>query len=396
MAEISKVAVCLRALPHGGGTYQYNLSVIKAALDLDPTRFAVEFFAFDPSWIPHLQKYSRPFRIIKTGMADKILWQFFILFHLPVAWWRNVFFKLSRFQSLLVREKFQIGVFPSQDEHSFLTPGIKTLCAIHDLMHRYEPQFPEVGSWLVLRHREYLYQNICRWNSLIVADSEMGRRHVSESFGRPLDTIRALHYIPPDYVLNASENSENEKGQLPELPSQFFFYPAQFWAHKNHLRLLEAIKLLKDDGVSVKMVLVGSKKNNYEKVMSKIREYGLEKDVLVLGYVSDQEMVELYRRSLALVMPTFFGPTNIPPLEAAYLGRPSALSNNYAMPEQIGDAAVYFDPTSAAEIADAMRKLWTNPQLREKLSQNAQKLISNCSQEVFNHRFAAVIDELVV
>ena len=74
-------------------------------------------------------------------------------------------------------------------------------------------------------------------------------------------------------------------------------------------------------------------------------------------------MPEFYRRARAMVMPTFFGPTNIPPLEAFALGCPVAVSNIYGIPEQVGDAALLFDPNSVEEIADCIERLWQDDAL---------------------------------
>ena len=85
----------------------------------------------------------------------------------------------------------------------------------------------------------------------------------------------------------------------------------------------------------------------------------LEERVTFLEYVSDELMASLYHYSSGLIYPSFFGPTNIPPLEARAMNKPMALSDIYAMREQSGSAAIYFNPNDAGQIASAMRDLWT-------------------------------------
>ena len=120
------------------------------------------------------------------------------------------------------------------------------------------------------------------------------------------------------------------------MPPKYIFYPAQFWKHKNHINLIKAIRILQTELEDIQLVLVGSEKNNYQEVKRVIRDNGLERYVTTLGFVSDGKMVYLYKHAVGMVMPTYFGPTNLPPLEAMALGCPVAVSNNYAMPEQIG------------------------------------------------------------
>jgi len=115
------------------------------------------------------------------------------------------------------------------------------------------------------------------------------------------------------------------------LPEKFILYPARFWEHKNHRSLIEAVRLLKQTIPDLKLVLAGSQQNAYAASVELVRRYDLMDDVLFLGHIPDDDMPELYRRARAMVMPTFYGPTNIPPLEAFVAGCPVAVSAVYGM-----------------------------------------------------------------
>ena len=86
------------------------------------------------------------------------------------------------------------------------------------------------------------------------------------------------------------------------------------------------------------MVLVGSEKNSLRRIKKEIAKNDLQNNVEILGFVSDKQITYLYKHAVALVMPSYFGPTNIPPLEAMALGCPTIVSDRYAMGEQVGDA----------------------------------------------------------
>jgi glycosyltransferase involved in cell wall biosynthesis len=92
-----------------------------------------------------------------------------------------------------------------------------------------------------------------------------------------------------------------------------------------------------------------------------------------------------------MVMPTFFGPTNIPPLEAFATGCPAAVSNIYGMPEQIGEAALFFDPVSDAEISGALLRLWTDDALCEELSARGLTRLAQRDQDCFNQRLLSIL-----
>jgi glycosyltransferase involved in cell wall biosynthesis len=292
---------------------------------------------------------------------------------------------------MMLREECDLWIFPSQDEMSFQLP-VHSLVAIHDLMHRYERRFPEAAAGIQYRFREYKYRNICNWAGGVLVDSELGRRQVAESYGRPADRIHVLPYIAPKYMQATTPPAGFDKRY--QLPAKFIFYPAQYWEHKNHNRLIQAAANLKEALPDLKLVLSGSAQNAYPAVVAMVRELGLVDDVLFLGYVPDEDMPELYRRARALVMPTYYGPTNIPPLEAFTVGCPVAISGIYGMPEQVGDAALLFDPDSVDDLAASIRKLWVDDALCARLAAAGKERIANWGQEQFNQRLRLIVEAM--
>lgn len=113
------------------------------------------------------------------------------------------------------------------------------------------------------------------------------------------------------------------------------------------------------------------------------------------GYVPDADLPEFYRPVRALVMPTFFGPTNIPPLEAFALGCPVAISGIYGIPEQTGDAAMLFDPRSVEDIAIAIERSWRDDWLCEQLRAKGYARSRRWRQVDFNRCVQGVIDKLL-
>ena len=94
-------------------------------------------------------------------------------------------------------------------------------------------------------------------------------------------------------------------------------------------------------------------------------------------------------------MPTFFGPTNNPSLEAFVVGCPVAISGIYGIPEQVGDAALLFDPESIDEIAESIKRLWTDDELCAKLAEKGRHKAAIWGQEQFNNRFSEIVEQVV-
>jgi glycosyltransferase involved in cell wall biosynthesis len=145
-------------------------------------------------------------------------------------------------------------------------------------------------------------------------------------------------------------------------------YPAQTWPHKNHVALLRALALLgRRHGLTIPLVCTGRTTAHLRTIEAAVGDLGLRGLVSFVGFVSPAELVCLYRMCRAVVVPTLFEAASFPMFEAFVLGAPVACSDVTSLPEQAGDAALLFDPRSPDEIAEAIRLLWTEPDLRETL-----------------------------
>lgn len=274
--------------------------------------------------------------------------------------------------------------------------------AIHDLQHRLQPEFPEVsadGEW---ESREYFFRNACRYATLLLVDSPVGKEDVLNfygPFGTEPDRVQILPFQPSPYLKPDPTGGEVRRVRAAyELPERYLFYPAQIWPHKNHARLLQAIARLKEQGVVVNLVCCGSAPDPVrQKALADTQELArqLEVDAHVrfLGYVPDQDMSGLFAGAEALVFPTFFGPTNIPPLEAWSLGCPVLTSDIRGIREQMGDAAVLVDPRSVEAMAEGIDRLWRDTALRDTLRQRGQARLSGYTITDFERRVREIVEE---
>jgi tetratricopeptide (TPR) repeat protein len=186
------------------------------------------------------------------------------------------------------------------------------------------------------------------------------------------------------------------------LPEQFFFYPAQFWLHKNHARLVHAIHILRATyQIDAPLVLAGSNSGGppeeardlvFENAMALARQLGIEDLVHYLGYVADDEMAPLYLQAAALAMPTFFGPTNIPVLEAWALGCPVLSSDIRGIREQVGDAGLLVDPRDPRAIAEGLLTVWTDEAERRRCIEAGHRRFASYSASDFSRRLIAAIE----
>ena len=132
--------------------------------------------------------------------------------------------------------------------------------------------------------------------------------------------------------MDVHENERQRVRATHRLPDRYLFYPAQFWPHKNHARIVHALGLLKQEhGLKIfSGVLWFSFWRDRTSTFARSgrsSQLGLEKEIHYLGYVPDEDMSGSIAGACGLVMPTFFGPTNIPVLEAWAFGCPVLTSD---------------------------------------------------------------------
>ena len=115
------------------------------------------------------------------------------------------------------------------------------------------------------------------------------------------------------------------------------------------------------------MVLVGADHGNEAYVREMVVKLDLSKQVYFLGFVPQSDIPQLYQNAFALTFLSFFGPDNLPPLEAMALGCPVIASNVSGASEQLQDAALLVDPKQPEEIAIAVKSLLEDAALRQNL-----------------------------
>lgn len=281
---------------------------------------------------------------------------------------------------------------------------IPFVAPIHDLQYRIQPEFPEVSAGDIAIRREINDRTICRHATLVLVDSEAGRQDVLRIFGDEIgdDRIRVLPYFPPARrVRQPTERDRDRVRRRYGLPERYFFYPAQFWMHKNHRLIVEAMaRLDRERGERIEVVFAGSyadkwRARNFIEVMELAGSLGVRDRIRYLGFVPDRDIPALYALSAGLVMPTFFGPTNLPPLEAWSFGRPAIVTDLPSIRDHLGDGALYIDPRDAASLAEAMHALWYDGSLSQTLAANGARRLASFRYEDFLAAVRSILDEAV-
>jgi len=178
------------------------------------------------------------------------------------------------------------------------------------------------------------------------------------------------------------------------LPDSYVFYPAYFTPFKNHLYILEGlVELERRHGIALNAVFCGGGAPLQRATVERqVEALGLTARVRILGVVPDEDIPALYEGALALVMPTYSGPTNLPPLEAVTLGCPVIYSDHPEFREQMGDAALYCNLADSSSLADQLVALIKDPGLLAHLRKTGAILAAEIARIDYSERLAPILD----
>jgi len=245
---------------------------------------------------------------------------------------------------------------PFENRADFSAP---LLVLIFDLQHR---QLPELFSPKERAQRDNTLQREAEGAMLLITMSQSVRDDLAGFTPQHSHKIRVLPWVSniPSSVYAIDPNAVVSKYHLPE---RFFYLPNQFWAHKNHLVVLEALRELAQRGIRPNVVCSGSlveprTNQHLGQLMQKLSLWNLREQFIILGLAPRTDVFALMRQALCVLNPSKFEGFGLSAAEAISLGKRLLVSNLAALREQASAAATYFDPNNSHELAAQMEILW--------------------------------------
>ncbi len=233
-----------------------------------------------------------------------------------------------------------------------------SIITIWDLQHRFQPYFPEFAQLDVWRFREVVVSTNIKRAFLCITGTSEGAREIERYYGVEKDRILVNPF--PCTATKSDTCSHSVLLRLGVERREYLIYPAQFWPHKNHLTLIKAFQKLQHAGCKLKLVLTGYDRGFAQKVHNWVEALGLNDTTIFTGFLTSHELSTLIENSFALVFPSYFGPDNLPPLEAMGLKVPAVVADVPGSHEQYSDAVLRFDPASADSLCTSILSLYSN------------------------------------
>lgn len=250
----------------------------------------------------------------------------------------------------------------------------------HDLQHLHLPQFFTKAE---LQRRETYYGPLCRAAARVVVGTSWVKDDVVKQYSVAPEKVTVIPLAPVTALAPTGD-------ALPWLPGRYLLYPAAFWPHKNHARLLEALRIVRQSHGDAELVLTGASVEAGTDVSARAAALGLADHVHIAGFLSESDLATVYSHARLVVVPTLFEAASFPIWEAFSRGVPVACSTVTALPRQVADAAVLFDPLDVAEMAAAIARAWSDPELRETLVARGKARVAEFSWAETARRFVAL------
>lgn len=232
--------------------------------------------------------------------------------------------------------------------------------------------------------------------SAIVSEFPYTLTRVKQEFPSAADK---LHLIPSPTLLDGKAEFL-ESAPFKGLPQQFILFPSQFQLHKNHWTLLSALRELRDEGSELELVLAGSSLRRYmrQRIEDRAHQLGLDSVVHFLGYVSEAQLVQLYRSCSVVVSPSLAEGGAYLAQEALLMAKPVSLSKLPSVEAHLGlmqHDVPLFDPSYPTSIALATSRAIDEHQADPLRAVSAAERVSGWTWTQVGLALKCVIDEVV-
>ena len=388
-----KLALVIEHEPKSGGAFFNLINLIKQIKNIP--NYEIIIVSLNKKNNDYLNKQKLNFLNFNFGkffyLIEKI--KFFIRkFLIDIKAYRySSFLKGNKFENFLKKKNVDLVIFFGVSELSLYLKDINYVNCYLDSCHLENPEFPEIKFQDTFFVRENNYRNILNSSVFVLSGSKECTNELLINYNIKSEKVVEFPYLPQDEINNkvANINNFDNKDLLNFLANQkkYIFYPANYWSHKNHIYIMKSlIKINYNQENPFFLIFCGADKSgfiskNKSYLKKKSKELGIDKNVLFLNHVSNNDLINLYKNSFALVMPTYFGPINIPPIEAHKYEVPVVYTKQFANLHYDFDYQIPIDLDDNQTLVDAIESLQNSKDLRNKLINNGKKFYNEILKE---------------
>lgn len=370
-----RIAILLENKLDGGGAFQQEFSTARL-LNKNQHQDAWEFvfYTSQKENIEILKKQGIKAAYLNTRSMCNKLYRYFFEVAIVRRLLRSIGIRQAPFEKALIKDHIDLIYFLAQSSLGLFLTGTNFVATVMDLCHREHPEFPEVNSNGEFEKRDRVFIRSLPRAIAVMTNFDSLKADIIRRYGCDAERVHVVKFLPSVGIQSVLLPDVKRKYSLTD---RYIFYPAQFWAHKNHVYILDGLKILRDKfNVEIDAVFSGADKGNMRFVRNYAKKLGLDSHVRYVGFVPPEEIPTLYKQAIALVMPTYFGPTNIPPLEAFALDCPVLYPDCPGLRDQVSDAAFLMNLDDPESMARHILTILNDPAaVRAKIKKGKQLLL---------------------
>ena len=264
-----------------------------------------------------------------------------------------------------VLRKYKADVFVSCDGFCSLTTKVPQCLVLHDLAFLHHPSFIKKSH--LLFYKKYTPKFLEKAKSIATV-SEFSKKDILTHYKTEPGKIDVVFSAAKEIFHPAGEEEKAATKNKYTEGKNYFLYAGAIHPRKNLMNLLKAFSVFKKrQQTNMKLILTGRLAWKYESFTESMKTYKYRNDVVMTGYVPEEELVKITGAAYGLVYPSLLEGFGVPVLEAMQCDVPVITSANSSMQEIAKDAALYADANSHTDIADKMMMLYKNENLRKEL-----------------------------
>jgi glycosyltransferase involved in cell wall biosynthesis len=306
---------------------------------------------------------------IEKGLYQEIVPYIETIFYEELEKERPTFFNRLRWEmneALFQRGNYPLDRFLRKAGFDFVfpyfSPGKKTFHSaawVYDFQHKY---LKDLFSEKEIEERNRLFSLTARYAWTVILSSNTVKSDLDSFFPKAALKSRVLSFrVYPDSSWYETDPIRTQREY--SLPERFFLVCNQFWRHKNHLIIFEALKRLKEKCIYPVVVCTGRlddyRQPSYsDQILQTIHRGGLAQQVFLLGMIPRIDQIQLLRRALALIQPSLFEGWSTVVEEARCLAKPIIISDIPVHLEQNPPQSFFFDRSSSESLASHLERCW--------------------------------------
>lgn len=278
----------------------------------------------------------------------------------------------------------------------FLTPylhehiEIPYFVTIRDVAHKILPHFPEFCTNSIVEKSEKKLNRFLTSATKIITCNSVAKNDIKTLYD-VIDENIDIEPLPYPNWLKKVKCDDSVLQNYSLKKSGYVFYPAQYWTHKNHIRLILAAQIMKEQNINLKVVFSGIDRGNKSYLLKQTDNLDLNDEVIFLDYVSQEQLASLYKNAYAMIYPSLAGPDSLAALEAIYFNCPVLIADHLGYNQQLKKSALYFNPLDENDIVEKIQKL-NDLATKDELYANGVNLIKESESLNYINKFLNLMD----